>query len=233
MIDSEIETRAERLARRAPIATLIGLAGFIGFWAAAMALYPGGTFQNPKHPGQSFFGNFFCDLTQPVSLSGVANPVGSRLAQCGMLFFAVALWAAFWVVPSFFSRESPARPWLRRFASLSVLTFVVVSLLPSELVGSIHALLALFAGLFGIVALLLAVHGLFRMPGAQRALALLGVLALLVGAFDAVIFVQHLGERAPPPIIVPAAQKIAAILLSAWMAGVALFAILDKARLGE
>src|ERR1700709_1744487 len=70
----------ERLA--APLATLLGLLGFAGFWAGAMACYPGGTWLDRKHAGQSFFGNFFCDLTQPISLSGVANPVGSRLAQC-------------------------------------------------------------------------------------------------------------------------------------------------------
>ncbi len=226
----DFEAHEEHTVRRAARATLAGLAGFVGFWAAAMALYPGGTFQNPQHVGQSFFGNFFCDLAQPVSLSGVANPLGSRLAQCGMLFFAGALWATFSVVPRFFSRESGARRWLPRFATLSVLTFIVVTLTPSELVGRLHALLALLAGGFGIIALVLAVRGLFRVPGSARALAVLGALALAVGAFDAVIFAQHLSDRAPPPLLVPAAQKIAALLLSAWMAGVALVAILDKAR---
>lgn len=222
--------REQWLTERAPIATLAGLSGFIGFWAGAMALYPGGTFQNPKQPGQSFFGNFFCDLTQPVSLSGVANPVGSKLAQCGMLFFAVALWTAFWVVPRLLPRESAVRPWLRGFASLSVLTFVAVSLTPSEVFGRLHAVLALVAGGFGIVALLLSVRGLARLTGAPRVLALLGALALAVGAFDAVIFVRHLRDSAPPPLVVPAAQKVAAILLSLWMAGVAWLAILDNAR---
>jgi len=223
------EARQDRTIRRAALATLVGLAGFVGFWAGAMALYPGGTFREPKHKGQSFFGNFFCDLAQPVSLSGVANPVGSRLAQCGMLSFAIALWAAFWIASSLVA-PGGARSWLRRLASLSVLTFVVVSLAPSELFGSMHAVLALFAGAFGIAAMLLAVRGLSRAKGSARVLAGLGALALAVGAFDSVIFVHHLGDVAPPPSLVPAVQKVAAILLGLWMAGVALVAILDKER---
>jgi len=195
-----------------------------------MALYPGGTFRDPRQPGQSFFGNFFCDLAQPVSLSGVANPIGSRLAQCGMLFFAVALWAAFWVVSRLAQPQTREPTALRRFASLAVLLFVIVSLAPSEVIGGLHAVLALAAGCFGIVAMVLSVRGLLRGTRLLRGLAGLGLLTLAVGAFDALIFAQHLGDAAPPPLLVPATQKVAAILLVLWMAGVALVAILDKDR---
>src|SRR5450432_4087618 len=139
-------------ARPAALATLLCLLGFAGFWAGAMALYPGGTFLDRAHTGQSFFGNFFCDLTQPVSLSGVANPVGSRLAQCGMLLFAGALGGLFWVVPHHFAPGTRLQPWVRGMGALSVLTFIAVPLTPSEHFGNLHAGLALASGGLGLVA---------------------------------------------------------------------------------
>ena len=220
--------REQTRARCAALATLLCLLGFAGFWAGAMALYPGGTFLDRSHVGQSFFGNFFCDLTQPISLSGVANPVGSRLAQCGMLFFAGALLGLFWVVPQHFAPGGRSRPWVLRLGTLSVLTFVAVPLTPSERFGSLHAELALVAGGFGILAAIIAVWALFASHRRARALGVLGALALAVGAFDAVIFIQHLGESAPPPLLVPAAQKVAALLVSVWIAAVALLALMDK-----
>jgi hypothetical protein len=222
-------TNATRAStRRAAFATLLCLLGFAGFWAGAMALYPGGTSLDRSHPGQSFFGNFFCDLTQPVSLSGVANPVGSRLAQCGMLFFAGALWGLFWVVAHHFARGARTKPWVLGLGTLAVFTFVVVPLTPSERFGNLHATLALVAGGFGILASLVTVWALFASQGRGRALGVLGSVALTVGTFDALIFVQHLGQSAPPPLLVPATQKVAALLVSAWIVAVASLALMDK-----
>jgi len=73
-----------------------------------------------------------------------------------------------------------------------------------------------------------AVWALFASDRARERLAALGALAIAVGAFDAAIFVWHLGARAPAPLLVPAAQKVAALLVSAWIAAVALFVLLDK-----
>jgi len=192
-----------------------------------MALYPGGTFRDRSTVGASFFGNFFCDLTQPVSLSGVANPVGSRLAQCGMLFFAAALWGLFWVLPQLFARQSSIRPWFARLSTACVLTFLAVPLTPSERFGAWHARLSLLAGSLGIAAAVLAVWGLFTFERRARGLALLGGLTLVAVAFAGAIFVAHFGETAPP-LLVPAAQKIAALLLCLWIAAVALWALFDE-----
>jgi hypothetical protein len=216
--------------RRAALATLLCLLGFVAFSAGAMALYPGGTFLDRSKVGQSFLGNFFCDFTQPVSLSGVANPVGSRLAQCGMLFFAGALWGLFWVLPAHFAPGRRLQNWVLGLGTLSVFTFVAVPLTPSEHYGGLHAALALVAGAFGIAAASVSVWVLFASERGARALGALGSLALAAGAFAAVIFVQHLGQAAPPPLLVPAAQKVAALLISAWIAAVAFCALLDKDR---
>jgi len=213
--------------KHAAVATLLCLLGFVGFWAAATVLYPGGTWSDRTRVGESFFGNFFCDLTQPISLSGVANPVGSRLAQCGMLLFAGALFGLFWVVPWHFASGSRAQPWVRGLGAASVLAFVAVPLAPSQRYGHLHAVLALVSGGLGIPAALAAVTVLWASGRRARALGALGALALACAAFDALIFIRHFGESAPP-LLVPAAQKIAALLVSTWIAAVALLVVLDK-----
>src|SRR5882724_11460611 len=105
-------SRMRATTRRAALATLLCLLGFFGFWLGAMACYPGGTWLDRTTLGQSFFGNFFCDLAQPISLSGVSNPVGSRLAQLGMLLFAGALAGMFWLVPQHFVPGTRLRSWV-------------------------------------------------------------------------------------------------------------------------
>src|SRR4051812_43701655 len=93
--------------RRLSGALLVAWLSFGLLIGVSMALYPGGTWLDRSASGHRFFGNFFCDLTQRVSLSGVANPVGALCAQVGMLCFAVALGIFFRLLPNHFSVTSP------------------------------------------------------------------------------------------------------------------------------
>jgi hypothetical protein len=188
----------------------------------AMWLYPGGNWLDRSASGHRFFANFLCDLTQPVSLSGVNNRVGSRLAQFGMLSFALALASFFGVLPALFVPGEHAAPWVRALGGGAMLVFVAVPMTPSLTFGNLHERLALLAGALGLAAALLAVQALRRAQ--RRALAVLGALSVLVGALDAALFVYHLGDAAPP-LLVPAIQKIAALLLCAWMLGTAWLAL--------
>ncbi|HEY3668992.1 MAG TPA: hypothetical protein VGL19_23505, partial [Polyangiaceae bacterium] len=95
-------------ARTAALVMLLGIAAFLGLTASAMVLYPGGNWLDRSARGHRFWANFFCDLTQPVSLSGVPNSLGARLAQLGMLCFALALGGLFWLLPHHFGFESRA-----------------------------------------------------------------------------------------------------------------------------
>ncbi len=54
-----------------------------------------------------------------------------------------------------------------------------------------------------------------------RALGVVGALSLVAGGVHAGLFVRYLHASEPAPLIVPAVQKVAALLLSAWMLGVA------------
>lgn len=198
---------------------LLGLVGFLGFMAASMVLYPGGNWLDRSARGHRFFANFFCDLTQPTSLSGVNNPVGSRLAQLGMLFFAVALAGLFWLVPYHFALGSRVGRWVRGLGECAVLSFIAVPLMPSESFGTVHATLALVSGSFGTASALAAVCALWSSN--RRVLAVLGALTLGLGVVDGALFTYHLGEASPPPLLVPAAQKVAALSLVVWIASLA------------
>jgi len=194
---------------------------FSGLFAAAAWLYPGGNWLDRAASGHRFFANYFCDLTQPVSLSGVNNPLGARLAQLAMLCFGVALAEFFWLVPRFFGPPTRLRTWVRGLGEGAVLGFVAVPFTPSELFGDVHALLALLAGTLGLAAALAAVVGLLRSHRAARVLGFIGVLSLLAGGVHAALFVRYLHASEPAPLIVPAVQKLTALLLSGWMLGVA------------
>jgi hypothetical protein len=221
------QQRSQVWERRCALGVLGCLLGFVVFMAAAMELYPGGNWLDPSAPGHRFFYNFFCDLTQPVSLSGVNNRAGARFAQIGMWCFALALGGFFWLVPLHFTATVGARVrlWVRALGECAVLGVALVPLLPSQQFGHFHGLLALAAGGLGISAALAAVIALCRAPGSARWLGRLGASALAVGAFDAALFAHHLNDSAPTPLLVPAAQKVAALLLSAWMIGVAWYVL--------
>ncbi|HYQ26953.1 MAG TPA: hypothetical protein VER04_07035 [Polyangiaceae bacterium] len=196
---------------------------FFGLFAAAAWVYPGGNWLEPGARGHRFFANYFCDLTQPVSLSGVNNPLGSRLAQLAMLSFAAALAGFFWLVPRYFrpSAGARARAWVRAFGECAVLSYLAVPFTPSKIFGDVHAWLSLLAGALGLAAALAAVWGLLRSQPIARALGVLGALSLLAGVLHAALFVGYLHSSEPAPLLVPAIQKVAALLLSAWMLGVA------------
>jgi hypothetical protein len=213
--------------RRCALAVLGSLLGFLVFMTIAMQLYPGGNWLDPRASGHRFFYNFFCDLSQPVSLSGVDNRLGSAFAQVGMWCFALALGGFFWLVPLHFAGRVSRRAgvWVRGLGVCAVFGVALLPLLPSQRFGHFHGLLALTAGGLGIVAALVAVIGLCRAPGAARFLGALGALALAVGGFDAALFAYHLNDSAPTPLLLPAAQKVAAGLLSAWMVGVAWYVL--------
>jgi len=107
----------------------------------------GGTWLDRAQLGQSFFGNFFCDLTQPVSLSGVANPVGSRLAQCGMLCFCRSPRRTILGAAEHFAPGNRAQRWVRGMGTLSVLTFMLSRHASS--ISEFARRLALLSGLWG------------------------------------------------------------------------------------
>jgi len=216
-----VNSGSDAWPRRCALLIALSWLAFLALFAASVAVYPGGNWLDRAAHGHRFFANYFCDLTQPVSLSGVNNPIGSRIAQLAMLFFAVALAGFFWLMPRYFGPKPRAVAWVRWLGEGAVFTYLAVPFTPSELFGAVHAWLSLLAGALGLSAAVCAVWALCRSHRVARVLGVLGALSLAAGLLHALLFFHYLHGSEPAPLIVPAAQKVAALLLSGWMLAVA------------
>jgi hypothetical protein len=204
------------------VATLSAVAGFVGLELAAMALYPGGTWWDPKARGHRFWQNYLCDLEWRVALNGVPNPVGSRLAQAALLFLVAGL-APFWLdVPSLFgTRQRLSGAAVRGLGLTSVAATIAVVFMPSDRFGVLHGAMVVVACVPGLTAVALAVRGLALGEPRPRWAAWIGGSMLAFAVVDFVLYVSHLIGRSEGTPLVPAMEKAALILLLAWMGVVA------------
>jgi hypothetical protein len=152
-----------------------------------------------------------------------------------MLCFAAALSGFFWMVPWYFTPGARAGAWVRGLGECAVLSYLTVPFTPSELFGDIHAWLSLLSGALGISAAVCAVYALLDGSRAARALGFFGVLTLGAGFVHAALFVcvHFLRAGEPASSIVPAVQKVAASLLSAWMLAVAWLTLSRRHEIGR
>jgi hypothetical protein len=209
-------------ARLNSVAILGSVVGFAALEVAAMSLYPGGTWWDSTTRGHRFWQNFLCDLEWRVALNGAPNPLGSRLAMAAMLVLLVGL-AAFWLgVPRVFAGRPPrgtaAVPWLGLTSAVGTLAVV---LMPSDRFGSLHGAMVLTAGVPGIAAATLAVFVLGLGEPRPRIAAWTGGSMLAFAVVDFALYAWHFLSQTAGSTLGPALQKIALILLLAWMVLVA------------
>jgi len=205
------------LGRSAAVALLTFAGAFVVLIGASMACYPGGSWLDRHTSGHAFWGNFFCDLTQPVALNGAPNTLGSWLAQAAMLTLAAAF-VPFWrLLPTLFQGDRRLGAAVRVFGLVSALGLVLVPLTPSTRLGALHGIAVFAASIPGILAAVLGAIGLSR---ARSRLCLIAAGTLLISAVDAALYMDSLLTGAPPSIALPVLQKLAAIGLIGWMATV-------------
>ena len=204
-------------------AVLATLALFVVLEGAAMILYPGGTCWDPAAHGHRFWENFLCDLEWSVARNGMPNPTGSLLAEAAMILLALSL-APHWILVGRVLRHGTRLGGLVRGLGLaSVAGSVLVNLLPSNRFGvALHGAAVVVAGLPGLSATALSVVGLRAAEARPRVSAMLGGALLVVAFADFVLYLGTFVLGGPGPLALPAAQKIALMLLLAWMASVAL-----------
>jgi hypothetical protein len=208
--------------QRARVALVACVGAFVALVVPAMALYPGGTWWDPHATGHRFWTNFLCDLEWRTALNGTPNPVGARLAEGAMLSLVLAfvpfwpLAARLFAVPALAGRANARlAAAVRVLGWTSVLGMVAVALMPSERFGALHAVAVVVAGLPGLSAAVLAATGQLlarrNLPGA------LGAAMVLFAIADFVLYVHTMLHGGPGPMVLPVAQKLALLLLLAWM----------------
>lgn len=198
---------------------------FVALMAASMSLYHGGTWIDPSAPGHDFWLNFFCDLLHDHALDGAPNTTGARLATAAMLALIAGM-LPFWLSTASLVAARPALAWTVRVAGVtSVLGLVAVPLTPSDRFGALHGVAVLVAAVPGLIANACSTIGLLANRDGARSTRVLGLIALatfVCAAIDAAFYAKHMasGGAVTPPAL-PALQKLAAMLLVAWMLGVA------------
>ena len=225
------------VSRAGPVFLLASVAAFVVLEAAAMALYPGGTWWNTQATGASFWQNFLCDLEWAVALDGRPNPVGSRLAQAAMLVLVAGVGAFWWIAPAMFPSKARTGAAARALGLTSVAATVAVALMPSDRYGALHGIVVMLAAIPGLGAALVATAGLLgvgpcrsrergrgpvRTCTGSSTAGFLGAGTLLASLLDAVLYARTMIRGGPGPTLLPVAQKVALLLLLAWMTTVAL-----------
>jgi len=212
----------KRLAASELLAALVvlGLGLFLLFSARAALLYSGGTYCEPDATRYRFWGNFFCDLTAPVTRRGVDNAHVAALAEAAFGGFALAAGPFFWLLGGLVERRL-----VRAGGLVSALATTVLAFAPSSAGLWLHAAAVFSATIPGLAAAGLGVYGLWRLRLQDRGVALaarLGAATLLAGLADAGGYVYALTAHPGCLWWLPALQKLAAILLVGWMLVVAI-----------
>jgi hypothetical protein len=212
-----------RTARGAPAAILACVALFVALEVPAMLLYPGGTWWDAGTRGHRFWENFLCDLEWRVALDGTPNPVGSRLAEGAMLALAAAF-VPFWIAaPRLFAARAPRLARVTRTLGLvGVGGMAAVVLMPSDRFGALHGVAVIVAGVPSLLATGAAEAGFVLGEPKPRVAASIGGALLATALLDFALYVSHLVGRTEGTPLVAAAQKVALLLLLAWMAAIAL-----------
>ena len=211
--------------RAASIAMLTAAAVFVLLIVLAMRAYPGGTDWAAAAPGHDFWLNYLCDLTRGVALNGAANPLGSKLAQAGIVALALGLLPLWWLLPHLFPSHARLGSAVRVLGSTAAAGTIAVVLMPSDQFGRLHAFAIVLACPPGLAAALLAVVGLAREERRPRVAAGIGATMLLTAAIDFVLYLGYLGTTGPMAVAV--LERVALLLLLAWMACVSIRARLN------
>jgi hypothetical protein len=189
--------------------------------SAAMILYPGGTWFDRGVPGHSFLSNFLCDLLAETALNGEPNPIGSRLALFGMTSLVIGMLPLWLMLPALMPDRPGLGRALGRVGTLGVSALLVVPLATSERCGLYHGLVVELAGIPNFTALLLAVVGLARTRQRSRLVTYLGVALAAAALVDFAWYSWYTCRGELGSMFVPGLQKVAAMLLLAWMVAVA------------
>lgn len=210
------------MGRILPVAVLASIVGFVALELPAMHLYPGGTWWDKNAIGYRFWQNYLCDLEWRVALDGQDNALGAQFARTALLVLVAGL-APFWFCVA--ALLEPRRGLGRAVQALGLVAVagtVAVAFMPSERFPVFHGLAVIASGVPGLTASGLAAWGLATQGPHPRVEGWLGWAALAVSFVNLALYTVHwvTGNDATP--LLPGVQKVALLLLLAWMSRVAL-----------
>ena len=191
------------------------LALFCIAMVAATWSYGGGSWLHPGAPSHLFWENFWCDLLREPAHNGNPNSWSVLLATLGFGGLAGAL-GFHWIQVSHLLPPRRAR-FVRKAGVVSAIAIALIPFVPSDRFPQLHPPAVLTAG--GLSFACGCVCWAFALRHFRRA-PVYGVtsLALMCGAMvNLLLYVQVVYFQGRITILLPAAQKVATLLLVAWM----------------
>jgi hypothetical protein len=206
----------------APLVLSSVFVSFVLFVFAANA-YPGGTHFDHFAVGHDFWRNTLCDVARSTALGGASNAIGASLARTAMTIMAIGVGGLFLLLPDRFASSPRLGLAVRVLGCIAVPAAIAVVFLSTDRFGVLHGIAIVVAGIPGLAAAVLAVIGLLREPARTRPrwITRIGVVALLIAAADFVLYVQELLTHGSASVAVSVLERLAALLVLAWMIGVA------------
>jgi hypothetical protein len=191
---------------------------FVVLMGAAMALYPGGTWEDPHAAGHSHLRNFLCDLERPVALNGQPNELGAACATWSLLAFSLALGPFFLIASRVFPDKRRLGVLVGVSGLISCIGGVGIVLMPSHRVGSlIHGLVVLVAAGPGLTAAVSATIATWTTKHQVRAIRVSAAGTLLLSALAVVVFAAQLARGDETTTGLPVLEKLAIVLTMVWM----------------
>jgi len=206
-----------------------GVVVFLLCYAAAAALYPGGTWTDPGATGHSFWENYLCDLMQSVAHNGQPAPVSAALARIGMVAMMPALVSFAAQIARLEAPTTQAGRWGVRAAMLGAVLGCLVPLIPSDLWRLGHLIAVVSAFVPTVAAAGVAARISLRTPGGFSGVRAIALLTIAAGGMDAALYVfvyiaPHLDlvpqSKATRDLIlaaIPVLQRLATVGVVLWV----------------
>jgi hypothetical protein len=199
---------------------------FAALMGIGIVAYPGGTMMDPRARGFDIARNFMCELVNPVAVNGEPNPVGSVAATLGMVVLILGV-GVFWaLVPALFPERRALGRSVRVLGGIGFASLLLIPVTTWLHLSVLHPI-AIFGALVpSVLAALVATWGLAVGQGTRR-LAVLGGVLLVTAVVDGILYGLYTygsdGAQAglPPPVMLPALQRVATVLLLLWLLAVA------------
>ena len=179
------------------------MALFVVFYLLAAWRYPGGSWVEPGREGFSFRYNYLCDLLDTRAVGGAVN-AGRYWARASLGVLCAGLCYLWVYLPALAGGPSWNRHLMRASALAALLTMVFLT-------AGTHDLTVRIAGVFGGLALVSAIAGLWQ--GGRRVLALFGAWCLAVFLLNYALYETGSYLRALPLI-----QKVTFLSFIGWFA---------------
>lgn len=194
--------------RIAIIFPMLGMVVFIFLYVIAALHYPGGSYASLNQNGFDFRDNYLCDLLNAQAINGMQN-TARNYARLALAILCISVMLIWYYLPKLFTVKSKSQIIM---SSAGILSMVITLFLASE----VHDVIIRIAGVFGTIALIIAIFELYK--DSYFTLFFLGLFCLILFLTNYYIYETELFLDTLPLI-----QKITFIFCISW------FMLLNKA----